>query len=83
MGALADLHVLVVRLDLEVKLAAVDLHSSASTVTFWPLGVAPKSLTSKPTVVCPSGRCACTAWIPARSIRPIIDGVDSTPSPRM
>src|SRR5690242_19493219 len=60
-------------------------RSSAFTRTFWPLGVAPKCLTwtSKPTVVCPSGRWLCTAWMPARSIRPIIDGVDSTPSPPM
>src|SRR4029450_5340019 len=59
--------------------------SSARTVTFLPFGVAPKcfTFTSKPTVVCPSGRCGCTAWMPARSIKPIIDGVDSTPSPPM
>src|SRR5256885_1431383 len=59
--------------------------SSARTVTFLPFGVAPKclTLTSKPTVVCPSGRCFCTASMPARSIKPIIDGVDSTPSPPM
>src|SRR5262245_33033079 len=59
--------------------------SSARTVTFWPFGVAPKCLTwtSKPTVVCPSGRCACTASMPARSIKPIMLGVDSTPSPPM
>src|SRR5438445_6950604 len=59
--------------------------SSAVTVTFLPFGVAAKCLTctSKPTVVWPSGRCACTASMPARSIRPIMLGVDSTPSPPM
>jgi hypothetical protein len=37
------------------------------------------TFTSKPTVVCPSGKYACTASMPARPINPIIDGVDSTP----